>query len=294
MLNETTALAIGGSAAGVALLNKISDAVGWYFEPRQIIRVAKAEADAKIIDAEADAKVAVRQAQTDIEIADIYRRAEMRSAKEEVIRQANMESVIAKSLPYLDDDASPEDMGNDWVANLFEKCRIVSDEQMQQAWARILAGEANNPGSFSRKTVNLMADFGQVDADLFHTLCRFAWSSDGVEMPISLIFDYQHEIYNQEGITYPSCSYLESLGLAKMETYGFSLRGNQVKVSYFTRSISVRTTDKSPDKGNINAGRLFFTNAGAELANICEVKPVDGLFEYVCDTFRRDYEVTLE
>ena len=252
------------------------------------------ESKSENISTEADAEVAAIQAQTDIEIVDLRCRAEMRSAEQEVIHQSNMESIIAKVLPNLNTDASPEGMENDWVANFFEKCKIVSDEQMQEVWARILIGEANNPGSFSRKTVNLMADLGKGDAELFRTLCRFAWSSEGITMPITLIFDYQHEIYNQEGITYPSCSYLESLGLVTKETYGFRLKGNQVKLSYFTKSITVRATHNSPNKGDINAGLLFLTNAGAELAGICDVKPVDGFFDYVCNQLSQGYQVTLE
>ena len=34
-------------------------------------------------------------------------------------------------------------MEEDWIANFFDKCRIVSDSEMQSLWARVLAGEAN-------------------------------------------------------------------------------------------------------------------------------------------------------
>ena len=46
-----TALAVAGTASGVALINKISDAIGWYAAPRQVTRMAEAEARAELIRA---------------------------------------------------------------------------------------------------------------------------------------------------------------------------------------------------------------------------------------------------
>ena len=46
---------------------------------------------------------------------------------------------------------------------------------MQSLWARLLAGEANQPGTFSKRTVELVASLDKSDAQLFTGLCRFAW-----------------------------------------------------------------------------------------------------------------------
>jgi hypothetical protein len=50
-----------------------------------------------------------------------------------------------KALPQLDEGADPNAMEDDWVTNFFDKSRIVSDDVMQELWARVLAGEANRP-----------------------------------------------------------------------------------------------------------------------------------------------------
>ena len=120
-----TALAVAGTAAGVAFINKISDAIGWYTAPRQLVRIAKAEAIAEKIHAESD-----------IEIANLVRRAELRPVTEAISHQANMEDVISKALSIVSVNASPNEMENDWIANFFDKVRIVSDEEMQNSWAR--------------------------------------------------------------------------------------------------------------------------------------------------------------
>ncbi len=110
------------------LIERISDAVGGIAEPYQIVRVAKAEAKAERIRAESE-----------IEIADLRFRALNRFAAEETGKQLNMENIVRKALPRLTDDAEPEKMGVDWITNFFEKARIVSDEEMQELWSRVLA-----------------------------------------------------------------------------------------------------------------------------------------------------------
>ena len=276
-----TAVAVVGTAAGVAFINKIGNAIGWWAEPRQIIRKAEAEAKAAMI-----------QAKSDIEVADLNRRTEARVASESIKQQVNMEGITYAALSYLNSDAAPQsqDMEDDWVTNFFEKCRNVSDEEMQRAWARILAGEANNPGSFSRKTVNVMADLGKADAELFRDLCRFGWThrDDGLVTP--LVFDYQDGIYNHNGVHFYSCNHLESLGLINKEFRGFAFARNEAVISYNGRTVRLTSTDNAKQ---INLGHIVFTRTGLELYRICHVEPVDGFFEYVCDVWTREHVLTI-
>ena len=108
------------SKPATILVKKASKAVGGLFAPRQIRRVAKAKADAALIEAESR-----------IQITDLERRAVRRFIKEEAQHQRNMESITAKALPQLDAAAKPDSMNDDWITNFFDKCRIVSDDDMQ-------------------------------------------------------------------------------------------------------------------------------------------------------------------
>ena len=161
------------------LITKISNAFGRHFDPRQMIRMAEAEA-------RSDRILRVSAAETDVEVAELRERAATRFANEEMTKQVNMEEIIEKALPGLDDNADPEAMENDWIMNFFDKARMVSDEEMQRIWAGILAGEGNSPGSFSRRTVNLVADLDKRDADLFRKLCGYAWMIGSIE-PLVLV-----------------------------------------------------------------------------------------------------------
>ena len=37
---------------------------------------------------------------------------------------------------------------DDWIIKFFDKNRLVTDEDVQDLWASILAGEANSAGSY--------------------------------------------------------------------------------------------------------------------------------------------------
>src|SRR5205814_1744582 len=141
--------------------------------------------------------------------------------EEEARYQENIESITAKALPQLKEASDPNAMEDDWVTNFFDKSRIVSDAEMQDLWSRVLAGEANAPGTYSKRTVNSLADLDKVDADLFSKLCGFAWILDTY---VPLVFDSTAAIYERHGIDFPALIHLESIGLIQFNSLaGFKL-----------------------------------------------------------------------
>jgi hypothetical protein len=258
------------SKPATILIKKISDAIGGYFRPYQIRRVAKAEAEADIIKAKAE-----------IEVTDLQRRALVRFVAEEARKQENIEQITQKALRHLEDTAKPEDMENDWVANYFDKCRIVSDEEMQSLWAKVLAGEANSPGTYSKRTVNFLNSLDKTDADLFTSLCGFGWFLGDV---VPLIFDVRQPIYNDRGINFNTLSHLDDIGLASFEgVSGFKRTGlpKRVTISYYGIFLNVEL-EKETDN-DLEIGRVLLTKTGQQLAPICGSNPVDGFQNYVIE-----------
>ena len=273
------------------LIEKISEVVGGIAKPYQIVRLAKA-----------DSKAAMIRAESDIEISDLRVRAANRFITEEMSKQNNMESITGKAIPHLKENATPESMENDWITNFFDKCRIVSDADMQELWARILAGEANAPGAFSRKTVNLMADLEKSDAEMFRNLCRFVWAGLDNRPTVPVIFDCNDEIYKQYGISFHVCTHLDTLGLIIFDnTYNFNNTLHTLPalpalgvefhpaeeriLCYHGKSVDFGAPNKH--RTTIPIGAALFTQAGREIASICEVEPVDGFFEYAYDKWER-------
>ena len=106
------------------------------------------------------------------------------SSQEEAKKQSNIEEITAKALPQVDENAQPQNMEDDWITNFFDKCRLISDEEMQILWSKVLAGEANSPGTYSKRTVNFLGSLDKSDAFLFQSLCNFCWSIDNIAVPL--------------------------------------------------------------------------------------------------------------
>ena len=139
------------------------------WEPTQIRRVAQAKADA-----------AMTLAKADIAIDEVKRRAVRRFVEEETRKQLNMESIVNKAIQDVDSNAPTSDVEDDWITNFFDRCRSVSDSDMQALWSRILLRRSQlSRFTFSRKTVNLVADLDKASAELFRSLCSFGWQIGG-------------------------------------------------------------------------------------------------------------------
>jgi len=256
------------------LIKKISKAVGGFCVPWQIKRVAEAEAEAAIIRAEAN-----------IQITDLHRRAARRFIEEEAHRQKNIEDITAKALPLLTDAAKPDAVEDDWITNFFDKSRIISDTEMQNLWSRVLAGEANTPGTFSKRTVNLLSDMDKSDAALFTTLCGFGWFIAGV---VPLIFDSQAEIYTNKNIHFGSLSHLDSIGLITFNSLGEVSRSKLPKkfgAFYYGRPLELEMPKDSDN--TLQLGHVLLTQNGRQLAPICGSKPVEGFWEYVQEKWKQ-------
>ena len=127
------------------LIKKISKAVGGIFAPSQIRRIAEAEAEATIIRTRSEAEASKIKTQSEIEQVELRQRTVHRLITEEMQRQKNMEDITVKAIPHLKEDANPDDMNDDWIANFLDKGRIISDSEMQGLWGRVLAGGGKCP-----------------------------------------------------------------------------------------------------------------------------------------------------
>lgn len=262
------------------LIEKVANAFGRHFDPRQTVRMAEAEAKAWHI-------LQIHGAETDIEVLEIRRRAAARLVNEELTNQANIDSVTYQAVKLLKEDSRPEEIDDDWVRNAMDKVKMISDEGMQNWWARIVAGEANSPGSFSRRTVNLMADIDKRVADEFSNLCNFNWILDGKFFP--LVYDHNDETYTQKGMNFNALVDLETLGLIRFDAYsGFKLEGlpRTIYLSYCNSHVELQFSN---DSGNsLEIGSVIPTMAGFQLASLCEPSRIDGVFEFVLERWTEE------
>ena len=223
--------------------------------------MAKAEAEAERVRTESQ-----------IEISDLQRRAFYRFLEEEAKKQKNIEEITRQALPQLDAKSKPEQVEDDWITNFFDKCRLISDSEMQSLWSRVLAGEANVPGAYSKRTVNFLSSLGKSEAQLFTNLCTLGWILNDVFVPV--IYDIRAEIYKKWGIHFSSLKHLGSIGLIQFDSLSGYRRlrlPKRIAARYYGTSTILEFEKETENEMSI--GHVLLTQIGHELAPISGSQP---------------------
>jgi hypothetical protein len=198
---------------------------------------------------------------------------------EEARKQSNIESITAKALPELDATSEPQKIDDDWISNFFDKSKLVSDGEMQSLWAKVLAGEANRPGSYSKRTVGFLASLDKADAVVFQQLCGFGWQIGDV---VPLIDDVQSEVFTSVGIDFSSLTHLNDIGLLRFEPLaGFRRIGFPKNMAVFYYGTPILIEFKNEQQNELETGKVLLSKIGQELAPICGSKQVSGFIDYV-------------
>lgn len=256
--NSGSLINIGDLAQpATALIEKVSACIGIVYEPTRIIRKAKAEAEADRI-----------RAISRLEVSDLEKRALNRILAAGAKEQERMEEVLSKAVPDIRPDAKPQDLEEDWLTAFFDHVRHVSDDQIQQLWARVLAGEANDPRSYSKRTLALLSNLEKSEAELFTALCTFTVRGRGLITP--MIFDFEHQIYAKRSINFQTLSHLDSIGLIQFHSVtGVEFKPKRGVLSQFAYFNECLWFYLDPTRqGPVPLGKVTFSDAGLQLSKI--------------------------
>ncbi len=93
-----------------------------------------------------------------------------------VVKEINISKAILQAGEFLIDDYSepPEEkVDQDWLSQWAESAGLFSDEQMQELWGRILAGEIKAPGKYSLRTLNFVKSTSKKDLEEIYAISPF-------------------------------------------------------------------------------------------------------------------------
>lgn len=101
----------------------------------------------------------------------------------------------------------------DWFVIFYEAVGNISDEQMQSIWAKILAGEMNKPNSYSLRTIEVLKNISQQEANLFEKICSHCICSGQ-----HLFLPHYDKYLEQCQISFEEVLYLSELGLISSDS----------------------------------------------------------------------------
>lgn len=210
------------------LVETIAAGIGKIYEPTHIERMAKAKAKEIYIITDAmrnNTDIPIKYANSVVsldasDVNELASRTAMRLGNQELKKQQNIENVILKTKKELElvDEVSEAPVEPDWATRFMNSIEDVSNNEMQEVWSKILAGEIKRPKSFSLRTLECVKNLSPEEANLFQMLSQYfvSVSNEKVFLP------REKDLLAKYGITYDQIIKLGDCGLINIDT-GLSL-----------------------------------------------------------------------
>lgn len=133
---------------------------------------------------------------------------------DEINKQLNIYGIVDKVVKILEDNRnngldSIEKPDNDWINIYKEKAKLISDEEMQELWARILYGEFEKPGTYSLRTLEFLSMVNKSEAKLISKVISYSFYVPRHRFLIG----HDKELVNNYGLTYEEILLLDELGI---------------------------------------------------------------------------------
>lgn len=196
------------------LIEVISKGIGTIYKPRAIRKEAEAKAfEIEIIER---AKSYALAEGKEIE-AESIERIQDRLVYKEFRRQENIDNVtqIAAQQLSQEETVSEETVDEDWTTRFFNIVEDISDQEMQQLWGRILAGEVKRPKSYSLRTLDLLKNLSKREAEVFTKMSNLAIISNN--SPFVFKGD-DNQIIEKYGLSFEDRLLLIEVGIIQPDT----------------------------------------------------------------------------
>lgn len=269
---------MGEPAAGIInkFIDKISDALSWIVKPKGI-KAYEIEASKSIIE-----EIAGRK-----DINPIERAAIVSNFKKIVKEYGNQIEAMRIAAEHLNIDARPEEVNDDWITFFFDKVKNVNDDYMKKIWGKILAGEFNEPNTYTKQLLHTMSIMDSRIAKRFQKIRSSCFFSP----PILLAFMYRTnndnikniKAYDKMKIFIYDLRELDSLGLIQYRFSDFHTLVVKNKVFYYgDKRIRFET-----NKRTIALGNVALTSVGKQLCRIVPMEYDDKILEICLDSWTK-------
>ena len=198
----------------------------------------------------------------------LLERTSNRLKAQEILKQVNIESVLEHTQTVLeenkekgDDNASSEPLNNDFLTQFINGAGEISDQEMQQLWAKLLAGEIKQPHSFSLRTLNKLKMMTTNEAKLFEKVAPYIISNDCVIN--------NEKIINNYGIKFEDLIALNDCGIVNLERMSKVIKENaSIKYNNLLCIINKKTDVKIIGDTQFYINGYMLTSFGKELLKI--------------------------
>lgn len=254
---------------------------------------AAARANKRALKALERAKESLRESGATEEFTNEY----CSSLARKILRDENLQTVVAFAAKL---EPEPNDrFGEDpsWVDAFVDGAERAYTEEVQHLWAQLLAGEMENPGAFSKRTMTTLRDMSSQEAELFVRLCSFTVEIDGERVPmVTGITSTKQGIPVYIRMESDELSLLKDAGLIDYSEANIIIVGSSLdakKEHALVVGSSKYRLQATDDEAGLNWTNVHLTSTGSELARLCGLGCAEGFEAELIEEFsRHDWEVS--
>jgi hypothetical protein len=264
------------------LVDVVGKGIGTIYAPWGTVRQANADAKARIITAKSET-----------EVVGLSYRAKCRIEYQEAVRQYNIEQITIHAANALPEKVSNKAVDKDWIFQFFESAQNVCDEDMQILWGKILAGETNQPGSYSKRTIQFLKSLEKIEAEMFTKYCAFLFSFEN-GWPFVLFTDGARKLIIEKCDGNDPTLHFVNIGLLSGEFN--HLPPSQLigkKISYFNHKYLFAGSLKT-SAIELGPQIYYVTTIGHQLSKIAGQKPCGGLVEAIASDLEKSENIKLK
>lgn len=153
----------------------------------------------------------------------------------------NLINIGTKSAKYID-PAKPNEieLDNDVFWGLIEHSKQISNDEMQELVAKIIAGEYNAPGTYSMGTLQTVKMLGKHELELFERICSLIVNTSQIPKELFTLPEDAKVLMSHLGLDFGSLQTLQSLGLFfpnDMKTTMENPEKRDFAVQYFNQQL---------------------------------------------------------
>lgn len=287
---------LGLSEPLTKLIETVSTGMGMLYEPIHLKRRAKARAEeikliSDAIIANSNLPISYQHGNVGIDSTDVenlMRRMQQRVLQEEITKQQNVDAIVSNAAEELSgkQQVAKEPVDADWATRFINIAKEIRSDDMQHIWGKILAGEIENPGSFSLRTLDRIRNISQSEAMAFQRIVPLL-----IHSSTEVFISSDTELLTEYGTSFADVLLLDECGLItsrSMLTINFDLSDERDTLIFNKKTVAF-IRGKKAQQERISIGVFLLTKSGRELYEIINCEPNSEYFYRVIeDMFKKN------
>ena len=219
----------------------------------------------------------------------IEERAKNRIDFKEQKKQKNIENITQYAAINLENEktVSEEPVDEDWTSRFFNYAEDISNEEMQELWGRILAGEIKQPNSFSLRTLEFVRNLSKHEAQTFTKAANYVISSWNSPFIFKGTGD---DALGKLGLSFEERLLLTEIGILQAESNISRrlLKSDEDATMVFESGRYIVKTTKKANTAEHHIPILRFSKVGVELLSLLTTNPSEDYIKEFCNSIESE------